>query len=76
MMIHNSCQKFFLSKFTIVGHDCLSEEIDKLPLYVNDKSSNIDSDYKLQAVSFLQVKNNTKVVWHHFALEGNLLLEF
>ena len=33
----------FVSKFTVVGHDYLSEEIDKFPLFVNDESSNIDS---------------------------------
>ena len=48
----------FVSKFTIVGHDYLSEEIEKFPLFVNDQSSNIDSDSKTPAVSFLQVKND------------------
>ena len=33
----------FVSKFTVVGHDYLSEEIEKFPLFVNDQSYNIDS---------------------------------
>ena len=49
-----------VSKFTVVVNNYLSEEIDKFPLFVNDKSSNIDSESKTPAVSFLQVKNDTK----------------
>ena len=48
----------FVSKFTIVGNDYLSEEIDKFTLFVNDESYNIDSESKNPAVSFLQVKND------------------
>ena len=36
----------FVSKFTVVGHDYLFEEIDKFTLLVNDKSSNNDSESK------------------------------
>ena len=36
----------FVWKFTIVGHNYLSEEIDKFPLFVNDQYSNIVSKSK------------------------------
>ena len=45
--VHDFLQLFpalFVSKFTVVGHDYLSEEIDKFPLLVNDQSSNMDSE--------------------------------
>ena len=50
----------FVSKFTVVRNDYLSEEIDKFPLFVNDQSSIIDSESKTPAVSFLQVNNDLK----------------
>ena len=50
----------FVSKFSIVGDNYLYEEIDKFTLFVNDQSSNIDSESKTPAVIFLQVKNDAK----------------
>ena len=50
-------QEIFESKFTIFGHNYLSEEINKFPLFENDQSSNIDSEYKPAAVSILKFKN-------------------
>ena len=50
----------FILKITVVGHDYLSEQIEKFPLFVNDQSSNIDSKSKHPEVTFLQVKNNAK----------------
>ena len=48
----------FASKFTVVGHDYLFEEIDNFPLFVNYQSSNNYSESKSPAESFLQVKND------------------
>ena len=50
--------EFFVSKFNVFGHNYLSEEIDKFPLFVNDQSSNIDSESKAPAVSFFLAKND------------------
>ena len=52
----------FVPKFIVVGHDYLSEDFDKFPLFVNDQYSNNDSESKTPAVSFLQVKNDAKIL--------------
>ena len=50
----------FVSNFTVVRNYYLSEEIDKFPLFLNDQSSNIDSETRPPAVCFLQFKNEGK----------------
>ena len=51
--------ELFAFKLTIIWNDYLSEEIDKFTFSVIIQSSNIDSQSKLLAVNFLQVKNDT-----------------
>ena len=48
----------FVSKFNVVSHDYLSEEIDKYTLFLNVKYFNIDSESKIPVVSLLQIKND------------------
>ena len=53
----------FVSKFTVVGHDYLSEEIEKFHLFVNEQSSNIDSESKPPEVTSFKLRMMQTLLW-------------